>query len=409
MKNTYFSFLVSILLTALLIGCDYNTTYEKQEQTVTDETEESMEAAETTETITDILDIATHVISDVELNNTYTTRYGEVNLITYPAFSIDYPDGWTITSEDVSPTEEKVVLTNDAGITVTYWYFGTLRDLNGPLRRIDGVNVTRMADASFIPGYVQATDYSDLGTFMVAKLETTSECDLLAGGESVNIENGRVRYALLPESEAGEQSEYFKAGMPTFSFWYSGHISLIANTPNSGFTEQEEREVIAILASFREDGAVSEQYTDASSNPIAEHIYPNAATTIDELWAKLEGVWVFEEYIYLNKSMDYTDHTLEFQYVNNMPCMRRTCDNGYFPDVFFYDFDAVDESDYNAYIYKRGSYNGNESANWGDDMQLVWYSFDLSNISDGELSIGYHLRFSDGFIDDHIFRYRMEK
>ncbi len=410
MKITYISFLlISILLTVLLTGCDYDATYEKLEQPVTDETEKSMEVAETTEIITDNPGTIAPEISNVELNNTYTTHFGETNLVTYPAFSIDYPDGWTITSNEVNSSEEKFVLTNEAGTTITYWYFGTMRDLSGPTRKIETLNVTRMADANFIPGYVQGTDYSDLGKFMVAKLETFSECNLLDDGESVDVEY--VRYALLPGSSVGEQSESFIPGLPTFSFWYAGHISLIATTPNEKFTEQEEQEVIAILSSFRVGGSVSEQYADDSSS---EAVNPYAAT-IDELWAKLEGVWTFEEYIYMDKSTNYTDHTLEFQYIDNIPCMNKELvdpsDTSSMRDTFFYDYEIVvlDEYHYYVYYYRKGEFNSDESANWSDDMQLVWYSFDLSNLSDGELSIGMHMRFDNGFIYNHIFRYRLKE
>ena len=54
-----------------------------------------------------------------------------------------------------------------------FWHFGEMRDLTGATRSINDVDVTKVGDASFIPGYIQATDYSDLGKFMVAKLKTT--------------------------------------------------------------------------------------------------------------------------------------------------------------------------------------------------------------------------------------------
>ena len=59
----------------------------------------------------------------VDLLHTYTTRFGEVNQLTYPRFSFDYPDNWKITSEEVTEIAEEVTLTNDTGITVTYWNF----------------------------------------------------------------------------------------------------------------------------------------------------------------------------------------------------------------------------------------------------------------------------------------------
>lgn len=265
MKNTYSSFLILVLLTVLLAGCGGKSTYEKQEQAISSETNQSLEATEATratdniENVAYTPDIITPKESGVELKHTYITRFGEVNLVTYPAFSFGYPDGWTVASEEVSTSSEKVVLTNSTGFKVTYWNFGATRNLTGATRNIRGVDVTRVADASFIPDDVQATDYSDLGKFMVAKLKTTSECDMLSDGESVDIENGPVRYALLPKSEVGEQYESIIVGLPTFFFWYAGHISFIADSPNGEFTEQEENEVIAIIASFREGYALDEE------------------------------------------------------------------------------------------------------------------------------------------------------
>lgn len=88
---------------------------------------------------------------------------------------------------------------------------------------------------------------------MVGKLKTVGQYDMLGDGAYQETDNGPVRYALLPEREVGEQEECVIVGLPTFSFWYGGHISLIANSPSGEFTEQEEKEVVAILSSFRDD------------------------------------------------------------------------------------------------------------------------------------------------------------
>jgi len=224
--------------------------------------------------------------------HTYATRFEEVNFVTYPTFYFDYPDGWTVTKEEVTSTSEEVVLTNDRGATVTYWNFGGMHDLTGPTRDINRVNVIRVADASFVPSKVQATDYSDLGTFMVAKLTITGKYDMFNGGEYVEIPDGRVRYALLPASEEGEREESLMVGLPTFSFWYAGHISLIADAPDGKFTEQEEKEVIAILSSFT-DGLPPTDSPDIAPNSTEV----NMAVTFDELWKKLKGTWTLEEYI----------------------------------------------------------------------------------------------------------------
>ncbi|MCR5502700.1 MAG: hypothetical protein K6F53_06810, partial [Lachnospiraceae bacterium] len=38
--------------------------------------------------------------SGVKLDQHYTTKYGEINSVTCPAFSFDYPKNWKITSEE---------------------------------------------------------------------------------------------------------------------------------------------------------------------------------------------------------------------------------------------------------------------------------------------------------------------
>lgn len=113
------------------------------------------------------------------------------------------------------PLSERVTLTNTRGATVSFWFYGEGRELSGPVSGTNTVDVSEVADAQFVPGYVQATDYSNLGRFVVARLNIIS-----------GIESG-VRYALLPESLLGKQSETIIDGMPTFTFWYAGHISMI--------------------------------------------------------------------------------------------------------------------------------------------------------------------------------------
>ena len=309
----------------------------------------------------------------LELKNIYRTRYGNINSVTYPVFSFGYPDGWTVVNEEVSESSERVVLENATGITVTFWRFGEMRDLTGATRSINDVDVTKVGDASFIPGYIQATDYSDLGKFMVAKLKTTCALDMISD-ESIDMEDGPVRYALLPESEIGIQYESIIVGLPTFSFWYGGHISLIADSPSGKFSEQEEKEVIAIISSFKDEDGGEE---DTSVAPESFGVTgSHTAASIEELWSMLKGEWVFEEYVYREKKAPYGDHTLTFRYVDNLPCLSRKYhgDNTQIANTFVYDIASISEFDYDLYNYKRGSYGG-EGDNWSDDVRLVWYNF----------------------------------
>lgn len=136
--------------------------------------------------------------------------------------------------------------------------------------------------------------------------------------------------------------------------------------------------------------------------------------TIEELWAKLDGIWVFEEYTYNGKTVNYPELTMEFNYTDDIPCMhqelRSNIENWSSPpDKLCYEIVAVDAEHYDVYYYKKGSYDGTEYSNWGSDILACWYSIDLMNLSNGELIISPHMTFSNGFTDNYsVFRYRLE-
>lgn len=334
----------------------------------------------------------------VELSNTYTTRFSDVNQITAPTFTFSYPDGWSIESETVDPTSEEVILSNPSGVTITYWNFGGMRDLTGPTREINEVTVEQVADASFIPGTIQATDYSDLGRFMVAKIEIIGQYDTYSGGDYTPVENGSVRYALLPKDQAGETQECIIPLLPTFSFWYGGHISMIANSPSGEFTEQEEKEIVAILSSFR-DNSVSSEPTDTPSTPTNT----NTITTIDELWELLAGEWSCTEYQYLGKTHDGYEHIMELQYIDGQPCMIRQTEKGHFPDAVFSGFAVDNDTHFKAYTYRKGIDDPSDG-NWDDETEAAWYTFDVSELADNKLTVYYYIQLGD-FLDNHKFEY----
>lgn len=357
----------------------------------------STDASEPTASLTS--DVASparskEIAAKVELNNTYTTKFGETNAITYPPFSFHYPNGWVITKESVTQQSEMVTLTNDRGAKITFSYIGGEKPGGGSAAVMKQVEVTKVADAGFIPGYVQASDYSNLGNFMVAQLKLVGTLDMKKDKEYTEVDGG-MSYAVLPETFGGLHSGLTHPYILDFSFRYAGNVALIADAPNGGFTEQEKQDVIAILASFKDEGALPK--TNGG----------HTAASIDELWTMLKGTWVFKEFTYDGNPRDYAEHNLEFQYIDKKPCMSREYqkDNGNSPDEFFYDLSAIDEFNYDVYTYKRGSYGG-EGANWSSDVRLVWWSFDLSNLSNGELSITYHIATDSSIDDSNTFKYR---
>ena len=182
--------------------------------------------------------------------NTYNTRFGTVNAVTYPAFSFDYPENWTVTREEVDPASEWVTLTNERGSTIDFFNIHQENIGGGSGMVYREVEVTKVADAEFVPSYVQATDYSDLGKFMVAEIRTVATMDMMTDTDFVPVENGSVSYAVLPESCAGTHtinSAYFM----DLAFWYAGNTIFVASPAQGQFTPEEQAEVIAILSSFR--------------------------------------------------------------------------------------------------------------------------------------------------------------
>ncbi len=394
MKKKYLSLLLTIpLVLGALTGCANNT----KEAGGSGEP-----AAAGDETAAPAGDTAAP--ETTALSHTYTTRFSEVNQITAPTFAFDYPEGWVIESETVEPTSEEVVLSNQNGVTITYWNFGAMRELTGPTREINDVTVTAVADAGFVPGVIQATDYSDLGDFMVARLETTGQYDAASGQEVEVLENGSVRYALLPKDQVGETQECIIPLLPTFSFWYGGHISLIARTTNADFTEQEVQEVVAILASFR-DTAETASLTEG---PQAS---AGALQSLDDLWDKLAGEWVLSDFSYRGKSTSFNAHTLVFQYQKGTPLLHRDYE-GEQPlnaDDVIYGFEAVNAAHYKLYVYQRGSY-GNDDGHWTDEVAAAWWDVDISSLADGELTLTWTIDWEDEPLDNYnVFHYTLKK
>ncbi|MDL2288173.1 hypothetical protein LJC32_02195 [Oscillospiraceae bacterium OttesenSCG-928-F05] len=403
MKKRLISIVTILGMTASLLSLGGCKSENGGESIPTDNSKPSSEitsAVDNSVSVSPDIENSEPIAINVELNNTYTTKFGETNAITYPAFSFDYPDGWTVAEETVTQRNEMVKLTNDSGSMISFSYIADKDPGGGSAAVMRQVEVSKVADAAFIPGYVQATDYSALGTFMVAELKPIGTLNMQTDKDYTAIE-GSVSYAVLPESFIGVHSGLRSDYILDFAFWYSGNVALIAD---GDFTEQEEQEAIAILASFRDEATSAAGATLPAST--GEHV----ATSLDELWAILEGTWVFEEYTHYGKIQNHSEHDLEFQYADKIPCMRSYYpqDDTYAPDVLFYDLAFINEFEYDAYTYMRGDYGG-EGANWSSDVRRVWWSFDLSNLADGELSMTYNIAFDNGFIDNNsTFKYSLK-
>lgn len=188
----------------------------------------------------------------IELINEYTTNYGDVNLITYPKFTFNYPSNWTVSEEEVTSDREIVTLTNNNGAKVVFSNFHFGKDFNFNTSNIEmlRVEVSKVDDSQFVPSYVQGTDYSSLGEFMIAELKTTGKFDMMIDTEFKDIETD-VSYGVLPYSDQGTREDIRGPFDGIFSFWYSSYVSFIGQDTEGDFTNKEQQDVIAILNSFR--------------------------------------------------------------------------------------------------------------------------------------------------------------
>ncbi len=194
---------------------------------------------------------------DIVLKHSYTTKFSKKNAVTYPNFTISYPSNWMISQNSVTSAGETIILTNERGVKIKYSHICDVEEGNlggGSHVLMKRVEVSQVAESSFIPGYVQAADYRDLGEFAVAKLKLTGTLDMLNDTDFTDID-GSVSFAVLPKSRLGIDDSVTTAYEGEFAFWYSGYISLIADAPDGKFTKQEEKEVILILSSFKNENA----------------------------------------------------------------------------------------------------------------------------------------------------------
>ena len=236
--------LIAAMTLGLLGGCS-STVDEMSEQPKQPTNYEQLDGTMLDGTIKD----DTVATTTVDLSNTYMTRYGEVNQITAPVFTFSYPAGWEIESEEVSQLSEQVTLSNERGATIVFINIhGSIGA--GSAIVYSQIEVSKIADSIFIPGYVQATDYSDLGEFMVAQLKTIGTMNTTTDTDFVSVKDGSISYAVLPESMAGVHA-INKPYFLDLAFEYAGNTIFVASAPDGQFTPQEEAEVISILSSFR--------------------------------------------------------------------------------------------------------------------------------------------------------------
>jgi len=175
-------------------------------------------------------------------------------MITCPTFQFSIPNGWQVKSEEIGDgtdtVQEKVVLSNDENLEVTYWDIPY--DLGGHGKSVSKAEITKVADSDFEPGYPDGTntDYSYLGNFIVAKVHITAT--MMGGIDNDWVPTDGTFYAVVPESYVGEIEFGGVSGMlEAVSFKYPQAYAFIAESPDGTFTAKQEKEVVKILKSFK--------------------------------------------------------------------------------------------------------------------------------------------------------------
>lgn len=179
--------------------------------------------------------------------NTYTTRDTSM-----PEFSIDYPNNWSIKSEEVQSNYEWDVLQNARGVEISYYSsdYGFGSQYYGGNKVMDYVHITKVCDADFTPVDFNGQSYSSLGKYVVAKLKVYACEDGMSEDGEVQYD-GSTYYAVIPESYLGDD------GFCGTGYWaicaseYVKPMVVLAESPHGTFTADEESEVIQILKSFR--------------------------------------------------------------------------------------------------------------------------------------------------------------
>lgn len=187
-------------------------------------------------------------ISDVKLDQHYTTKYGQVNSVTCPTFSFDYPSNWKIDFEEydsIGGIIELVQLKDENGASITYMEHGN--GSYGPM--LKNGTIKEVASSSVIPSYPAGTDSdcSNLGEFVVAHAYESEAASLFGS------------YAVIPKSNLGDFEDIdnrLSFAYPDFEYMFVSSppksIDESAGVSESyAYSDQEIKEIVAILSTFR--------------------------------------------------------------------------------------------------------------------------------------------------------------
>lgn len=188
-----------------------------------------------------------------DFNNTFYTKYSEYNQCDRPTFCFDYPDNWTITRNEVTGIIEErtssnyygeiVEITNERGSVIRYTQWERIHTIYdyGAIYEYD---IEKVCDCNISSS---SNDIDEKQKLIIAKIND-KRC-ISPKGEV--YESGDVYYAIVPEGREGEYVSNNFENEEKVKFEYDTFYSFVASAPFGGFKEEEEKEIIKILSSFR--------------------------------------------------------------------------------------------------------------------------------------------------------------
>lgn len=224
--------------------CTYNAdSAEVDSEEETTQTSETSDDKTTEEQTTEVISSGeSDDVDSVKLTNTYTTKYGSQHGV--PQFAFDYPDGWTLTDLSSNQDAEMIRIENSSGISVDYRYMLTHMSSAGMV--VHKINVSKAYDMKYKCGDVEMNGET---------VDATLEFDNLIVAR-FDHDGGSYGYAVVDKSMTGAREEVssYEACLcrepDTIHLEFSGFIP-----KGTEISDKDEKELLAILSSFRIAGA----------------------------------------------------------------------------------------------------------------------------------------------------------
>lgn len=246
------------------------------------------------------VEMPTPDVGNVDLSQSYLTKMPQVERISYPNMAFSYPADWSLASESLYDGKESVSVESDGGKASVTFNAGS--GYPAVARAPIAVSVDKLAASSFVPGLAQSADHRGMGPFMVAKV----------GVETMMGASDRYVfycYAVLPESVLDDPGkiDVSMGGVPGFD--YSRMTQFYATVPEGGFSAEEEKQVIAVLASLHI--ATAEEVDELEGDVLLDdYVLPDSSTRLYSA-SELTGLSDYELFIARNEI--FARHGRSFQ------------------------------------------------------------------------------------------------